>query len=231
LLLKEEYDVAWGEAVTRQVYSPPKKRAVPRWEIAYQEGKPRHEYVSRLGGLPNVPKGTSWPMSANTPMPFVLQLASSKASKAPFAMGDVHAISIFANMDGEYYHDNVLLAHRTSCTEVLQPPAGMKILPERIMLFTAGADDRAVVDIKDPEDDDELEGYGIDADALEEAESHAWCDKVGGVVRGANFRDAVDTKGKPMHCQLLLVKYDEWFLWGLFANKDFSEFALQIVRG
>jgi hypothetical protein len=138
-------------------------------------------------------------------------------------------LQIYADLDGEFYEssDHAVIAHRAPCPAVVEPPATVEVASVRAMLLEPGVDDRRL--LADDAFDDEAEHGDFDADA---AQTHAWCDKVGGVVVGANFDTAPrDSKGEPMQLVLELLTYDDWFLWALFADASFRELQLQVVRG
>lgn len=242
--LDDRFGLKWGGGAEQGAadddddandYTPPKKRAVPRHAIKLEDGgkdKKADKLVSRIGGLPNAPSnGAPWPETSRRPMEFVLQLVGKKAG-GELDLGDVSVIQVFADMAGDYYEENTVVMFREPCPAVLEPPAGVDVKPVRLMSFTAGADDRALIDVGDPEDEDELAKAGISADDHEAAHSHAWCDKVRGVPVGANIDPKVlDSRGKPMDLLLTLTSFDDWFLWTLWVSRDFTEGAMQIVRG
>jgi predicted DNA-binding WGR domain protein len=241
-VLDERFGLKWGGGAAQGAvedeedestdYVPPKKRAVPRQAIALVDEE-ENALVSRIGGLPNVPKNFEWPETTKRPMDFVLQLVGKKAG-GEIDIGDVHVVQVFADLEGDFYdpHWHKVLVHREACTTVPEAPAGLEPAPIRVMRFTPGADDSALRDVIDPDNEEELERVGISAEDHEAARDHAWCDKIRGIPVGANLDPNVqDTNGKPMECLLELVRYDDWFLWTLFVNKDYSEAVLQIVRG
>jgi predicted DNA-binding WGR domain protein len=238
-LLADEYRISWGEAASDSEgaadYAPPKERAVPRLNIALTESQDErdgHRFVSRVGGLPNAPsKDFPWPETDSRPMALVFQLVG-KAGGGAVDLGDVTLLQVFADLDGDYYEENEVILHRVPCEAVMSAPVGLAQQPVKLMSFAPGADDRILVDVADPDDEDALRGVGADAAAYEEARTHAWCDKVGGIPVGANLDpDVCDSQGEPMTCVVELVTYDDWFLWALFANRSFSETNLQVVRG
>jgi hypothetical protein len=219
----EEEDDA--EATDESTYVPPEGRAVPRWKIELEDRKGADEaLINRIGGRPNAPSPEhSWPESAQRPMQFVLQLVGV-AGGGEIEMGDVTLLSVFADLEGDYYEPSchTVVMHRGACSAALGPPPGTETRPVRAMRLHAGADDRLLLDSK----------KCADKKVWDEASAHAWCNKVRGVPVGANLdRDERDSRGEPMECLLQLVSYDNWFLWYVFVNRDFSEARLQIVRG
>ncbi|MCK5218163.1 hypothetical protein KAR10_01495 [bacterium] len=187
-----------------------------------------------MGGLPNAPLPSyPWPESNNRPMQFILQLVGVAAG-GEVDLGDISLIQVFADLEGDYYDKrwHTVVMHRGPCSALLSPPAGIEPKPVQTMVFQDGADDKLHIDIEDPDDEDELEAAGVDFDTMEKAESHAWCNKLRGIPVGANLqRDQTDSRDKQMECLLQLVTYDDWFLWYLFVNSDYSEVRLHIVRG
>jgi hypothetical protein len=206
----EDEDAAPDE----EPYVVPADRRVPRREIRMT---PRPDLarlaVSRIGGVPIAPSvDTPWPASHSRPMQLVLQLMGSDVP-----MGDIKVLQVFADLEGEFYDDNVVVMHRVDCPVVLEPPVGTATQPCKVMTFHAGDDDAILRD-------DEADAEG--------AYSHAFCDKIGGIPVGANMDpEEYDAQGQLMQCLVQLVTYDDWFLWYLFANADFSEARMQIVRG
>lgn len=213
-------------------YTPPADRAVPRKTVSLVAGCDPRALVNRVGGLPNAPSADAkWPESESRPMQLVAQLVG-KAAGGELDLGDAGVIQIFADMEGDYYEENAVVVHRGPCPAVLEAPAGLEPLEAKTMNLTPGADDRILELVDDPEDDDALAKHGADADAYEEASSHAWCDKIGGLPVGANLEpDIRDSRGKPMRLLLELVTFDDWFLWALFRSADGSELRLEVVRG
>lgn len=240
-LLADEYDLEWGkiedetgEGEVAAGYVIPPERAVPRQDIVLtaQPGALR-ALVSRIGGLPNVPAsgGFEWPDGWQRPMQLVFQLVG-KAAGGEVDLGDVHVLQAFADLDGDYYEDNEVLLHREACVAVAEAPPGITVAPARVISLSPGSDDRLLVDLEDPYDEDELAAAGVDEDTYEAAYSHAFCDKLGGLPVGANLDpDQRDSRGEAMNCLVQLMRYDDWFFWYLFVSRDFSEARLEIVRG
>jgi hypothetical protein len=86
----------------------------------------------------------------------------------------------------------------------------------RAIALEPGYDDRRVL--------------GDDFDGSDDAHSDAWCDKIGRVPVGANLNlDQRDRRA--MQLLLQLVSFDDWFLWYVFASRDFQEARLVVVRG
>jgi len=208
-------------------YTPPPERAIPRQAIRFRPGSDS-ALVSRMGGLPSAPSpGTPWPESPNRPMRFVMQLVGSAAG-GEVDLAGATVLQVFADLDGDYYDPayHAVVIHRGPCPVTLAAPVGVEVAPVRLIELTAGHDDRVLLDIDFPDDDDPLAG------AHQKARSHAWTDKLWGVPVGANLDpDERDSKGEPMRCLLQLVTYDDWFLWYVFASSDLAEARLQIVRG
>lgn len=203
-------------------FAPPPERAVPRSTITLTDGE-SNAPVSRFGGRPNAPTTDSaWPGS----MKFLFQFTGED-----LGLPGVALVQAFANMSGEYYHDNRVVVHRTACPALLTPPEGVESEPGRVVTLLGDRDDRILTDI-DIYDDDAVEASGVDPDSIDRARRHAWADKIRGIPVGANLeRDQRDQAGQPMTCLFQLVTYDEWFLWYLFANDDASELRLHVVRG
>jgi len=151
-------------------------------------------------------------------MDLVAQLVG-KAAGGTIDLGDVHALQIFADLDGDFYEPDchAVIAHRAPCPAVVAPPPTVAIADVRAMLLEPGFDDRRLLD-NDFESD--------------EARHHGWCDKIGGIPIGANLDpDLRDSMDRPMRLLLELFSYDDWFLWALFADESCTEFRLEIVRG
>lgn len=202
-------------------YEVPKERAVPRLAIKLAKGGDEKALINRIGGLPCAPaKDTPWPESSSRPMQLVAQLVG-KAAGGEIDLHDIHVVQIFADMEGDYYEANKVVVHRKPCKHVLSAPAGCEPIAVQTMKLTPGFDDSIL------EDDDKFEEPEYD-----DASSHAWTDKVFGVAVGANLRlPYKDSKKQKMRLLLELTSYDDWFLWALFTNKDFSEMELDVVRG
>jgi hypothetical protein len=213
-------------------YTPPAERAVSRQTIRFTSGGDAEALVDRIGGLPNVPSAEfAWPESAWRPMQLIMQLVG-KAAGGQIDMGDVSVLQVFADMGGDYYEDNRVMLHRTPCCAVAAPPPGVDAIAVRGITLTPGADDRVLLDVDDPDDEEALVRAGADADIYERARRHAWADKIGGIAVGANLDPhVVDSRGEPMHLLLELVSHDDWFLWTVFVSADFREAKTQIVRG
>jgi len=214
-------------------YEPPPERAVPRLTIRYRPGK-ADARISRIGGLPNVPATwTAWPETSRRPMSFVLQLVGTAGGGA-IDLGDVHVLQVFADTAGDFFREteHAVILHHAPCELTAEPPLGVDIARPREMVFDPGADDRALVDVVDPEDDVELAAHGLDAETYEAAFDHAFADKVRGVPVGANLRRHVkDSEGRPMELLLELTEHDDFFLWTVWISADRREAKLQIVRG
>ena len=210
----------------RPVYEVPREHAVPRFRITLA---PRSgddgALIDRLGGVPNAPSADfAWPTSPERPMELIAQLVG-KAAGGTIDLGDIHVLQIFADNEGEFYEPegHAVIAHRVPCPAIVQPPPTVPVAAVRAIALELGFDDRRVL----AEDPDELEGFDSDA-----AHRHAWCDKIFGVPVGANLDPAVpDSAGRPMRLLLELVSYDDWFLWALFVNADWTELRLDIERG
>lgn len=238
-LVAEAYGMSWPPGEDGQdepAYAPPADRAVPRQAIvlAPTATAGASALVSRIGGLPCAPSTDQpWPMASERPMQFILQLVGVAAGGS-IELGDVTVIQVFADLEGAFYEASAqaVVVHREPCPAVLAPPPGVAVAPAREMSLVAGADDRILLDVDDPEDDDALAAAGGDRDVHDEAASHAWCNKLRGIPVGANLeRDQRDSRGQAMDCLLQLVDYDEWFLWYLFVSRDLREARLQVVRG
>jgi hypothetical protein len=157
-------------------------------------------------------------------MELIAQLVG-KAAGGAIDLGEIHVLQIFADNEGEFYEPegHAVIAHRVPCPAVVQPPPTVPVAAVRAMALELGFDDRRLL----AEDPDELEGFDHDA-----ARRHAWCDKIFGVPVGANLDPGVpDSAGRPMRLLLELVSYDDWFLWALFVNDDWTELRLDIERG
>lgn len=222
----EELDITWDVVVPPiPPFEPPAERAVARAKLTYR-GALTSEHVSRLGGLPSAPAaGAPWPAEG---MKFLFQVAG-----ADLGMLGVTFVQVFADMTSDYYDASCqrIVVLREPCTGVLDTPAGIVADPISVFEPTPGFDDGFLLDI-DAGDDEALEDAGIDLDYADAARRHAWCDKIRGVPVGANVeKKPVDSRGAPMSLLLQLVTFDDWFLWYLFANADYSELALQVVRG
>lgn len=174
--------------------------------------------VDRLGGTPNIPAGFVWPVGDARPMSLIVQLVGT-AGGGSIDLGDIHVLQVFADMEGDYYEDNKVVVHREPCTAIAEVPVTVELNDTKVFKRKPGFDDARLLD---PEV--ELES--------DEARSHAWCDKLGGVLVGANFdEDPRDSQDEQMRLVLELVSYDDWFLWALFANPTNTEFRLEVVRG
>ncbi|MBO6938326.1 MAG: hypothetical protein JJ863_25375 [Deltaproteobacteria bacterium] len=205
---------------------PPADRAVARLTLDFEDGEDDGAPVSRMGGRPNAPStDTPWPSTSSRPMDFVFQL-TGKAGGGDIDMGDIHLLQVFADMEGEYYEANQLVIHRARCPAVLEPPTGVDLADVQLMRFEPDQDDRVLVDVEWPDED-----HPLFADH-QAAWSHAWTDKAWGVPVGGNLDpDIRDSQGRPMRGLLQLVSHDDWFLWYVFVNEDFSEAILEIIRG
>jgi hypothetical protein len=195
--------------------------------LTFTDGEDDGALVSRLGGRPNAPNADApWPSTASRPMDFVFQL-TGKAGGGDIDMGDIHLLQAFADMEGEYYEQNQVVLHRAPCPAVLEPPTGVDLGEVQRMRFEPGQDDRVLIDLEWPDDDDPL------FEDHQAAWSHAWTDKAWGVPVGGNLDadDIRDSQDRPMRCLLQLVSHDDWFLWYVFVNEDFSEAVLEIIRG
>jgi hypothetical protein len=229
-LLADEYDITWGEPVEQPTCEVPGEHAVARHRIVFEDRVDAEgALIDRLGGKPNAPSADfAWPSGSSRPMRFIGQLVG-KAAGGAVDLGDIHVLQIYADLDGEFYEstDHAVVAHRAPCPAVVEPPATVEVASVRAMLLEPGVEDRRLLD--DDAFDDEAEHGDFDAEA---AQTHAWCDKVGGVAVGANFdKDLRNSKGEPMQLVLELLTYDDWFLWALFADAGFRELQLQVVRG
>lgn len=203
-------------------YEVPAERAVPRMSIELAPGGDPRALTNRLGGLPVAPAASSpWPESSSRPMQLVAQLVG-KAAGGELDLGDIGVLQIFADLEGEYFDDNEVVVHRQGCPHVLEAPVGVEVLPTKTMKLVPGMDDKMLLDA------DAFENEDYDG-----ANGHAFCDKLFGVPVGANLdvENIVDSKGERMRLLLELITYDDWFLWALFTNADFSETRLEIVRG
>jgi hypothetical protein len=205
----------------------PSDRAIVRQAIRFRSASDS-ALVSRMGGLPSAPSAeTPWPESRKRPMAFVMQLVGTAAG-GEVDLGDVTVLQLFADLEGDYYDPgfHTVVLHRVPCPVTLPAPVGVDVAAVRFIELTPGHDDRVLLDIDFPDDDDPLH------DVHEKARSHAWADKLWGIPVGANLQpDQRDCKGQPMRCLLQLVTYDDWFLWYVFVSGDLSEARLQIVRG
>lgn len=211
----------------RVEYVPPPDRAIPRQAIKLRPGS-GSALVSRMGGLPNAPTADGpWPHSRNRPMRFILQLVG-RAAGGEVDLGDATLLQIFADMDGDYYDPgfHTVVIHRGATPATLTAPVGVDVEPVKLIDLAPGNDDRVLLDVDFPDEDDAL------YEAHQKARRHAWADKLWGIPVGANLDpDERDREGRPMRCLLQLVTYDDWFLWYVFASGDLSEARLQIVRG
>lgn len=201
-------------------YIVPPAHAVPRFALDFEE-RPEADgaLIDRLGGRPNAPSPDFvWPTSSSRPMSLILQLVG-KAGGGTVELGDIHALQVFADMEGDYYEtgEHAVIAHRAPCVAVVEPPATVELAEVRAITLKPGFDDRRLLD------DD------FESDA---ARTHVWCDKVFGVPVGANLdTDLRDDDDEPMRLLLELVTTDDYFLWALFANQQLTQFRLEIVRG
>lgn len=200
-------------------YQVPPEHAVPRFVMHFEDGGEEGALIDRIGGKPNAPSADFvWPISSSRPMDFVIQLVGTAAG-GTVDLGDIHVLQIFADLEGEFYEpgEHAVIAHRSPCTVVIEPPATVTVADVRTIVLTPGFDDRRLLD-DDFEDDD--------------ARTHGWEDKVFGVPVGANLDlDLRDEDDEPMRLILELMSYDDYFLWALFAKQDLSAFQLEIVRG
>jgi hypothetical protein len=201
-------------------YVVPPEHAVPRFELDFAD-RPDAEglVIDRLGGKPNAPSSDfTWPVSSSRPMSLIIQLIG-KAGGGAIDLGDIHTLQVFADMEGDYYEpsEHAVIAHRAPCVAVVEPPATVELAEVRAITLKPGFDDRRILD------DD------FESDA---ARTHVWCDKVFGVPVGANLDPELrDDQGEPMRLILELVTTDDYFLWALFANQQWTQFRLEIVRG
>jgi hypothetical protein len=230
-LLKEEYAIEWGAAAApkkkkkkkkKNEWKAPPGREVPRIAIELEEGGDPRALTNRIGGLPLAPSpDTAWPESDSRPMQLVAQLVG-KAAGGELDLGDIHVVQIFADMEGDYYEENAVVIHRETCAHVLELPIGLEELETKTMQLEPGFDDALL-----------LEDDAFDHEDHDGASSHAFCDKLFGVPVGANLdvENIRDSKDVQMKLLLELITYDDWFLWALFTNADFSEMKLEVVRG
>lgn len=205
----------------------PPERAVPRLTLTLVAGGDEQAPISRMGGLPNAPTPNSpWPSTVQRPMDFVLQL-TGKAGGGDLDLGDIQVLQVYADLEGEYYEQNEVVVYREPCPATLPSPLGVDLSPVQSMTFEPGNDDRVLIDLEWPEEDDPL------FEDHQSAYSHAWVDKAFGIPIGGNLDAASvkDSTGTPMQCVLQLTSHDDWFLWYVFASEDFSEVRLRIVRG
>lgn len=203
-----------------QPYDVPPEHAVPRFALDFED-RPDAEsaLIDRLGGKPNAPSTDfAWPVSSSRPMNLIVQLVG-KAGGGALDLGDIHALQVFADMEGDYYEtsEHAVIAHRAPCLVVIEPPVTVEVQDTRAITLSPGFDDRRMLD-----DDFESEA----------ARDHVWCDKVFGIPVGANLDTELrDANGEPLRLVLELMTIDDYFLWALFANQQLTEFRLEIVRG
>lgn len=200
-------------------YVVPDTHRIPRVALDFEDQPDASTSLrDRLGGTPNVPAGFVWPVGYARPMSLIVQLVGTAGGGA-IDLGDVHVLQVFADMEGDYYEDNKVIVHREPCTAVAEVPATVELHDTKVFNRKPGFDDARLLD-------PEIE---LDSD---DARTHAWCDKLGGVLVGANFDDDPrDSQDEQMRLVLELVSYDDWFLWALFANPTNTEFRLEVVRG
>ena len=204
----------------------PAERAIPRLTLELRDGGDGQSLSSRIGGLPNGPRGESlWPSTESRPMDFVLQLTGT-AGGGDLDMGDIQLLQVFADLEGEYYEQNELVVHREPCPAVLPVPLGVDLAPVRSMRFEPGDDDRVLIDVEWP-----FEGEPF-FEEHRAAWSHACVDKAFGVPVGGNLQPEyiTDSAGQPMRCLLQLMSHDDWFHWYIFASADFRELELVVIR-
>jgi hypothetical protein len=224
-LMAEVYELEWGGTIEVPPYVPPPERAVPRLQIQLEPTTDTDAAIDRVGGRPLAPSSaTAWPVAeSGRPMQFMFQLIG-KAGGGVIDLGDVTVLQAFADMQGEYYEDgeNAVIVHRKPCTAVLDVPEGVQMLEPRAMRLVPGHDDRIL--IEEWQDEREHE-YDL-------AHTHGFCSKVFGVPVGANLDLPIEGEdGRELRHIVQMNDIDDWFLWYVFANEDFSEARLEIVRG
>jgi hypothetical protein len=156
-------------------------------------------------------------------MQFMFQLIG-KAGGGSIDLGDVTVLQVFADLRGEYYEDgeNAVIVHRRPCPAVLATPEGIEATEPLAIRLVSGFDDSILIEEWQDEREEE---HGL-------AHAHGFCSKVFGVPVAANLDLPVEGEdGQELRHIVQMIDIDDWFLWFVFANEDFTEARLEIVRG